>query len=127
MVTSAKSPTIAVFSPFSAISNFTKGDYIIVALSNMRKEPKREIIETVLGFVVFVAYCYLANKFAWWFYRTVDPNDADSVFLGYVIAIFAVPIGWTLMLFIHFIGEKASNILGNMGLDPRPNPRERGY
>lgn len=94
-----------------------------MALSNIRREPRREITEQVVGIVVFVGYMAMV-------YGIVDalhPKDTgDWIFFTFIISVLLPAIFGLLFMLIHLIhgvGDIVCNLLGNIGLDPRPKQR----
>lgn len=100
-----------------------------MALSNILREPRREITETVIGFALVGGYLIGDCRLASYVGPTLDPDYpkdwfADIVVLmaiGLLLTVLSVP----LMFFIHFVGEEVCNALRRRGLDPRPVRRVR--
>lgn len=86
-----------------------------MALSNIFREPRRELIETALGFAalgLFLVVDYWLACFLHWYL-------VDSTFL--------LVVGSLAMLFvlglIHAVGEDIANSLARHGLELRPQRR----
>jgi hypothetical protein len=122
-----------------------------MAWNNRDREPKREWIEQLAGFgfislyVIIGIYCVPVAR---WLYTPTTCNRWDSssgewICVGgfkqmgfwhdpgdFFIVLGLMTIPWIIYpawLMVHALGELACALLANMGLDPRPNPRERGY
>lgn len=100
-----------------------------MALSNIFREPRREIIETVVGAVVFVTGGTIAigadYLLATWICNGDLPKDHIAG-----MALSMVVIGpalffafWGVLHFIHQIGEKACAFLDARGHQLRPRQR----
>ena len=96
-----------------------------MALSNIFREPRREITETVVGFMVFLGFAYIDMHFAFWFqgvtggFNNGCPWPIGFIFVGPVIMIVLI----LLALLIHAIGEWICNSLARRGLELRPKQR----
>lgn len=97
-----------------------------MALSNLRKEPRREITEHVLGLVV-------GGGVLWLDYFVCSHAEtkytADFVFIMFILPIFALLVlflvGMVLGPLVHLVGELVCDGLAKLGLDPRPKDRYR--
>lgn len=94
-----------------------------MALSNILKEPRREIIETIIGGVIF-------GGFMWGDYAVTNamhPRDfPDQALMMLFFPIFALAVAAALVfviMFIHGLGNVICDIMKEMGLDPRPKQR----
>ena len=98
-----------------------------MALSNMRREPRREITETVVGVIVFGAYVVADWYFAQWFQWVTGPQGAYPWPAGMVLGILVLTVGTAAVIalpfIVHNIGDFACEVLGLIGLDPRPRQR----
>ena len=106
-----------------------------MALSNFRREPRREITEQIVGTlafaIVFGGAYYCADKF--WFGPQYDAGVLGiaehflTALLFVAGAFMAGIIVFFLGLFvshgIHQIGEGTCGLLARVGLDPRPRRR----
>lgn len=95
-----------------------------MALSNIAREPRREIIETVVGLVIFTAFMGLDYTLAVWIEGvTGGPHDGLPWQVG---MLFGIPAGGAaifLALFIHFLGETVCDTLQRNGIHLRPRNR----
>ena len=101
-----------------------------MALSNIFREPRREITEQVFG----TAAVGIPIAFVWWasgqapagFYGAGAAGYAErglmmlAIMLAGVVGLFAV-VG--LSLFVHSVGEDICGALARHGADPRPRQR----
>jgi undecaprenyl pyrophosphate phosphatase UppP len=99
-----------------------------MALSNIFREPRREITETLLGIILAVALVWgdilLALSIA--NHTPQKETTSDIVGLALIIPVTVVPaviMGWGLLMATHFLGEKFCDFLARRGLDPRPKQR----
>lgn len=99
-----------------------------MALSNIWREPRREITESAVGLAIAGGYLYLLCRFAGWFahwragsaYR--DPNGGD--YFGGAVTGIGVTIGVIILLLVsHAIGEGVCNGLARRGIELRPRKR----
>ncbi len=97
-----------------------------MALSNMRKEPQREIMETAIGVILVGGFLTGDYYFSLWTQQLAGgfsqyPWPVGMFFngLGLVLGILLMP------LFIHFIGEITCDALAE-GLGIYLRPRDRG-
>lgn len=97
-----------------------------MALSNIFREPRREITESVVGVGACGAFIGIDIIFAYWFANQVyshgDSYAADvavGFFVGLLLA-FAMAMG---AVFTHWIGEEICETVKDRGLDPRPKRR----
>lgn len=99
----------------------------MMALSNIFREPRREITESVIGTVVVGTLICADYGFACWFEGLDSPTKMSGiVFLriigmifGFVIMV--ATVGLTFLA--HAIGNSICNIMARGGLDPRPRQR----
>lgn len=89
-----------------------------MALSNMLKEPRREITESVVGILLVLMYASVAITIQ----QLVNPYIKD-VAISTVIGIFAPIFGYLILVGIHAIGEAACNALARKGIELRPKQR----
>ncbi len=120
-----------------------------MALSNIIREPRREIIETLQGAIVPIAYGWLTWKLytyirdPWnWLTGEKDKNgipiydagpfnlDSPTFHWGILIvalivaAVISLVVGGALLL-THHIGEEICDRWAEIGMDPRPKERRR--
>lgn len=95
-----------------------------MALSNIFREPQREITETVLGIVVVLPALAMAWKIAD-FLSTTQGAPPWVVCFGLSILItgIVIAISLAILVFIHFIGEEVCGALAERGLEIRPKDR----
>lgn len=114
-----------------------------MALSNIGREPLREIIEQMAGLFFILAYVgwvvFSAHLSTILYHPLYCPTykactDAEAVFHywanpGDFLITFGLSIGiWLLypfLLVMHFFGEMVCGWLKALGLDPRPKQRYR--
>lgn len=97
-----------------------------MALSNIYREPRREITESVLGILVFSIFVFADYHFATWFHEfSGGARVGCPVPLGFVIGLFAL-FALVLLLYItHWFGESVCDFLADRGLELRPKIRRR--
>lgn len=100
-----------------------------MALSNIFQEPRREIIETVVGIVPVGAFFVTVVASAYWFkYYTGwsaqnEPHFIFALIVGVVAAIFSwVIVGFSLIV-AHSIGEGICDEFEARGIHLRPKNR----
>lgn len=99
-----------------------------MALSNMLKEPRRELTESGMGiFAVIALYCVPGLIFAQWLGPKLasGPNEAcqetcSIILSGILIWPFVLSATIGLVYFTHFIGEEICDSLQNNGIHLRP-------
>lgn len=98
-----------------------------MALSNMLREPRRELTESVIGIIVFVAFTYADLRFATWIKQHTLGSGPDGLGLPIVIGMLAgvaAIIGLAIILFVtHEVGDSVCNALAKGGLELRPKQR----
>jgi hypothetical protein len=100
-----------------------------MALSNMRREPRREITESVIGVVVFVGFLVVDYYLAKWLQAHVllknqDFSDLVAIMVFSPLVIFClVGVGVMLVYLTHFFGEEVCALMAKVGVDPRPKNR----
>lgn len=95
-----------------------------MALSNIFREPKRELIESAIGICLFACGLWVDYHFACWFHdATSGVQGGCPVPLGMVIGIILLAVTWLALLFTHFIGELICDSLALRGLELRPKNR----
>lgn len=96
-----------------------------MALSNIGKEPRREITESVIGIGVVVGYIF-ADYFVVSWLMSGAQNHTDQVVgtvLGMLGGIVLVPISILFLLATHALGDGICNWFAALGADPRPRRR----
>jgi len=110
-----------------------------MALSNIWREPRREITESVIGIVAFAAFGWPICLGASWFAKVSGPADAANsnhappYFFRFIVGLIGcflalVAVYFVLKLFLHIthlIGEAVCGILARFGMEPRPKDRYR--
>jgi len=95
-----------------------------MALSNLPREPRREITETLIGLLVIVPVAVIIHLIAGLFPHK-DPYI--DVFFSHFFALFIVGFGlfflWLGVIAIHNLGENVCNALAKKGLELRPRRR----
>lgn len=100
-----------------------------MALSNMVKEPRREIIETIVGLGLFSLFVFADYWFAVWFSYVTSWIGSNGLQydipwpVGMLVGIIGLIIAIPIIVFIHFIGDEMCNGMRNLGYDPRPTKR----
>ncbi len=95
-----------------------------MALSNMRREPQREITESVIGLVIFggaIGVDYYAARCIFDMDTTIDV--VMGMIMVPVFAIAAFSIIMLLLFFTHIIGDEVCNVLQKRGIHLRPRNR----
>ena len=93
-----------------------------MALSNLKNEPRREIIEQAAGVLAIV--CFLFGNYA--FVKWMGAEKPVDIVCGMIITAMVVPFAVMFLTFgIHVIGEAVCGVLAGLGLDPRPSQRYR--
>ena len=99
-----------------------------MALSNIFREPRREITESVVGIVAVVPLGLADYVFGLWFrYLMGGPYDGPYLLLSMLIGIFlsfiCLVVGLVFLGITHAIGDGICNILQNRGIHLRPRQR----
>lgn len=100
-----------------------------MALSNIFREPRREITESAIGISIFVGIVgldYIVVRYL----KSLGKVKTEGDFVGamLLIPLITIAIGIAisgLALITHFIGEKVCDALARRELDPRPKQRYR--
>lgn len=98
-----------------------------MALSNLLNEPRREIIEQLLG-VAALAALFAAD---YWVVCQLQPKDVGD----WAIGLLMVPVGFVILLIVgyllvagaHALGEGVCALMAGVGADPRPTERYRRH
>ena len=95
-----------------------------MALTNIFREPRREITESLFGILLVGGYLWLDFLFA---RCVVDENSHDyagdvvfCMFGGFLGTIALIG----LIFFTHFVGEEICGAMRRAGFDPRPRNRK---
>lgn len=100
-----------------------------MALSNMLREPRREITETVVGLLTIIATVTPLGWLDWrvsaWATASSPPNEAFIDFVFWLVLI--VPVSsvaaFGVLILIHAVGEGVCNAFQLHGIDLRPRRR----
>lgn len=98
-----------------------------MALSNMLKEPRREITETVIGVALVSGFLFADYYFASWFVNadlSAEQRSIETVLfmiMGFAVTVLFV----TALICAHALGDAVCNWLAGVGADPRPKQRYR--
>ncbi len=102
-----------------------------MALSNIFREPRREITESVVGMIVVAALIFADYRFGMWLQNYLNAHSGLSpgcwngfFIVGMIFGVFAIFAACqVLFIFPHWVGEVACDLLANLGADPRPKRR----
>lgn len=96
-----------------------------MALSNIFREPQREITESLIGIALFGVAMAADYAFADWFVVAAGapPPRFAGIALGIVIGVFLTFAGIALLFITHFIGEAICNAIQRNGIHLRPRDR----
>lgn len=91
-----------------------------MALSNIFREPRREITETLVGIVAAIVFMVLPCYFGSWLSHF---KDGPPLLLGAMLGLALEGFVVGMFFFIHFIGEEVCDWLDDRGLALRPRNR----
>lgn len=96
-----------------------------MALSNIFREPRREIIESVVGLMVFAVFAWGDYHFAQWFKDvTGGPRIGCpwpiGMFFGFLLLVAIIG----LVLLTHMLGDAICNLFQERGVHLRPRKRK---
>lgn len=96
-----------------------------MALSNIFREPQREITETVVGLVVASVIVYLDYEFAVWF-QNCDWGSMGKppLVIGFIAGALLVPVAAFALHLVHETGDLVCDILDDFGVRLRPRDRK---
>lgn len=103
-----------------------------MALSNILREPRREITESSIGVLMVMAIglapIWGAWRFAVWFQLVSGGVDHGcprglGLVIGILAEVLAFGIASIFLLFTHAIGEDVCDAMARRGFDPRPKDR----
>jgi hypothetical protein len=99
-----------------------------MALSNIFNEPRREIIESIVGIAVVGGFVWVDYTFAIWLQTmTTGLFDRDSPGVPWLLGIVLGPIALVLIVIIanlaHMVGDLICDILQDRGIHLRPRDR----
>lgn len=95
-----------------------------MALSNIFREPRREITESAVGLGLFSAFTFGDYQFALWFEGvTGGHQDGCPWSVGLLVGI-ALVLGSAIIIAVtHSLGEVTCNALQDRGIHLRPRKR----
>jgi hypothetical protein len=101
-----------------------------MALSNIFREPRREITESAIGISAFVLIVIGPLAIAWHSANAVAATDPHTPFLlifvfVIIIELIVVVVVAGLTLLTHAIGEGVCNALARRGVELRPKVRRQ--
>lgn len=99
-----------------------------MALSNIFREPRREITESALGIGALAIVLYPDYRFAIWLQaQTIDPhgNFGCPWPLGMIVGFICLFFFGLVLFTTHSIGEGICNFLARHGAELRPKQRRR--
>jgi hypothetical protein len=99
-----------------------------MALSNIFREPRREITESAVGITVFAAVVAIPATIAWYTANSMIAYDPSldllsALFLAVLIELVGVFVVSVLALLTHAIGEAICDALADRGVELRPTRR----
>ncbi len=99
-----------------------------MALSNIFREPRREITESAVGLAIFSAAVWADYQFALWFKDATQGmlNEKDPgcpLPLGMFLGVIAAFVGLVVLFLTHALGDGICNALQRNGIHLRPRNR----
>lgn len=103
-----------------------------MALSNIFREPRRELTESVIGILGVSGLLWLDYQFGCWLqaeivahssYKNAAEYWSGFFIAGMVLGVIGVFVTWLLLVFAHALGEEICNFLDRRGLKLRPKRR----
>lgn len=98
-----------------------------MALSNIFREPRREITETAMGLIPFGAAAILmvVNYYvSCWLVGGKNVKGSDVGFCMFLLTAATIIIGF-IVVFVHWAGEEVCDFLEKRGIQIRPRQRYR--
>ena len=92
-----------------------------MALSNIFREPRREITEQVIGVIAVAIFLWGDYVFASWM-----PHDGHvwpPIWAGMLLWPLCLAIGLVGLSGLHLVGEGVCALMARAGFDPRPKRR----
>lgn len=97
-----------------------------MALSNIFREPRREITETVVGLVLLVP-AWADYRFGVWLATFLAPPDKDMyvmlVVVGTMLGVALMGAAVLSIVILHAVGESICDALEDRGMHLRPRQR----
>lgn len=96
-----------------------------MALSNIFREPRREITESAVGITLVSAFVFADYLFASWLVDEGTKHPTEDLILGMVmgVGVLGIVVGGTILT--HALGESLCNKLEKAGIQMRPRTRRR--
>lgn len=95
-----------------------------MALSNLFREPRREITESALGLAVFAVFLYPDYRFALWFGEiTGDASGRCPWPIGMLLGAALLALCVLALFILHWVGEGICDFLARHGVELRPKER----
>lgn len=94
-----------------------------MALSNIFREPRREMIESIVGLSALGALAYGDYHLAVWFHEVTKPIGACPVPIGMILGVVAAVAAIAALFATHSFGEWVCNSLAQRGYELRPKRR----
>jgi hypothetical protein len=96
-----------------------------MALSNIFREPRREITESVVGIVVLCAVVWADLLFGRWVHTASEHHTSveEGMVMGVIIVAAAIVAVTWFLLATHALGDAICNGLQNVGIHLRPRQR----
>lgn len=96
-----------------------------MALSNIFREPRREITESVVGLTIAGGLLWADCRFARWL-QNVWPYttpDAPPLIVGMIFGLVGVMVAMMFFALTHALGDGICNVLQTRGIHLRPRQR----
>jgi len=95
-----------------------------MALTNIFREPRREITESVIGITIIGALGYADLKFARWLQEVSGPGYNEVPWpLGMMVGLLVAAVFIFLLFLTHEVGDSICDALAERGLELRPKNR----
>lgn len=98
-----------------------------MALSNIFREPRREITESVIGLAAFGTFVLIDYQFGCWLENRVGyspPGDAVFPwFLGMLMGVGLLAFIFVVLMVTHTLGDTICDGLQGAGINLRPRQR----
>jgi hypothetical protein len=91
-----------------------------MALSNIFREPQREITESVVGIVLLTAFIFAGYLFCLW----IGCKRWEDFVLGGALWLLVVGAVWLFITVTHDIGDEVCNALQRANIHLRPRNRK---
>lgn len=96
-----------------------------MALSNIFREPRREIVETVVGAAIVLPLIYADYQFGLWFQARNSSQETAHLVFGMIVGLFGLAIAGVILTGIHALGDAVCNRLQERVIHLRPKQRVR--